>query len=102
MVYIITLCLCIHSTLPPSTLPPYSSFLDNSTDRVYIMLEARLEALFHSPSEYEILGSMAGAALVGKKYKPLFDYFAYLKSEEAGKGAFQVVRCSIYSFSLPY
>ena len=42
--------------------------------------------------EYTILEEVKGASLVGKKYRPLFDYFLHLKSEEEGKGAFRVVR----------
>ncbi len=65
---------------------------DNSNEHVYILLEDRLEALFHSPAEYTVLDKMAGASLVGKKYKPLFSYFAHLKSEEPDRGAFRVLR----------
>lgn len=50
------------------------------------MMEARLSALFKSEDEYSILEKFAGATLKGKTYKPIFDYFAHLKSE----GAFQV------------
>jgi isoleucyl-tRNA synthetase len=50
------------------------------------MMEARLSALFKSEEEYAILGKFAGATLKGKTYKPIFDYFAHLKSD----GAFKV------------
>ena len=67
---------------------------DNSTGNVYIMLEDRLEALFKKPEEYTIMegGRFKGSTLVGKKYEPLFPYFAHLKSTEADSGAFRVVR----------
>ena len=67
---------------------------DNSTGNVYIMLEDRLEALFKKPEEYTILegGRFKGSTLVGKKYEPLFPYFAHLKSTEPDIGAFRVVR----------
>ena len=67
---------------------------DNSTGNVYIMLEDRLEALFKKPEEYTILegGRFKGSTLVGKKYEPLFPYFAHLKSTEPDSGAFRVVR----------
>ena len=55
------------------------------------MLEDRLEALFKSPEEYTILEKMTGASLEGKKYKPLFPYFEYMKSTDSNKGAFRVL-----------
>jgi isoleucyl-tRNA synthetase len=33
----------------------FSPFVDNSTGKVYIMMEARLEALFKKEDEYTIL-----------------------------------------------
>ena len=67
---------------------------DNNTGNVYIMLEDRLEALFKKPEEYTIMegGRFKGSTLVGKKYEPLFPYFAHLKSTETDSGAFRVVR----------
>ncbi|XP_071488561.1 isoleucine--tRNA ligase, cytoplasmic-like [Diadema antillarum] len=54
--------------------------------KVYIMLEARLGALFKKNEEYKVLAKFKGATLKGKKYKPLFPYFAKLKET----GAFKV------------
>ena len=70
------------------------SFSDNSTGNIYIMLEDRLEALFKKPEEYTVMegGRFLGSALVGKKYQPLFEYFAHLKSTEPDSGAFRIVR----------
>ncbi|XP_068172017.1 isoleucine--tRNA ligase, cytoplasmic [Antennarius striatus] len=65
----------------------YVTVKDNTTDKTYIMMEARLCALFKSESEYTVLDKFPGKTLKGKKYKPLFTYFA--KCGE--KGAFQVV-----------
>lgn len=65
----------------------YVKVKDNTTDKTYIMMEARLGALFKSESEYTLLDKFPGKTLKGKKYKPLFQYFA--KCGE--KGAFQVV-----------
>uniref|UniRef100_A0A672G759 Isoleucine--tRNA ligase, cytoplasmic n=1 Tax=Salarias fasciatus TaxID=181472 RepID=A0A672G759_SALFA len=56
-------------------------------DKMYIMMEARLGALFKSESEYTVLDKFPGKVLKGKKYKPLFQYFVKLGE----KGAFQVV-----------
>uniref|UniRef100_A0A1A7Y5T2 Isoleucine--tRNA ligase, cytoplasmic n=1 Tax=Iconisemion striatum TaxID=60296 RepID=A0A1A7Y5T2_9TELE len=65
----------------------YVKVKDNATDKTYIMMEARLGAVFKSEVEYTILDRFAGKALKGKKYKPLFQYF----SKCGEKGAFQVV-----------
>uniref|UniRef100_A0A672SC03 isoleucine--tRNA ligase n=1 Tax=Sinocyclocheilus grahami TaxID=75366 RepID=A0A672SC03_SINGR len=65
----------------------YVKVKDNSSQQVYIMMEARLVALFKSDSEYTILDKFPGKTLKGKKYKPLFEYF--IKCKESG--AFSVV-----------
>ncbi|KAK2874542.1 hypothetical protein Q8A67_021695 [Cirrhinus molitorella] len=65
----------------------YVKVKDNSSQKVYIMMEARLVALFKSDSEYTILDKFPGKTLEGKKYKPLFEYF--IKCRETG--AFSVV-----------
>lgn len=65
----------------------YVKVKDNTTDKTYIMMEARLGALFKAESEYTLLDKFPGKILKGKKYKPLFQYFAKC----AEKGAFQVV-----------
>eukprot|EP00731_Ephydatia_muelleri_P007312 Em0003g1560a len=77
--------LCVHPEFN------YVKVKDNTTEKVYIMLEDRLAALFKQPEEYTILERMVGASLVGKKYKPLFNYFAHLKTAEPNKGAFRIV-----------
>ncbi|XP_029287663.1 LOW QUALITY PROTEIN: isoleucine--tRNA ligase, cytoplasmic [Cottoperca gobio] len=65
----------------------YVKVKDNATEKTYILMEARLGALFKSESEYTLLDKFPGKTLKGKKYKPLFEYFA----ECGEKGAFQVV-----------
>ncbi|KAI1890396.1 hypothetical protein AGOR_G00153290 [Albula goreensis] len=65
----------------------YVKVKDNTTEKVYIMMEARLGALFKTEDEYTILDKFPGKTLKGKKYKPLFEYF--LKCKETG--AFTVV-----------
>ncbi len=47
-----------------------------------IMAEARLEA-YKKQGDFEILETIKGKDLVGKKYTPLFDYFKDLESEGA-------------------
>ncbi|XP_065333424.1 isoleucine--tRNA ligase, cytoplasmic [Cloeon dipterum] len=65
----------------------YVKAKEKSTGKIYIIMESRVEALFKSPDLYEVIGSMLGKELKGKKYKPIFDYFAHLQE----KGAFQVL-----------
>ncbi|KAJ8395346.1 hypothetical protein AAFF_G00033310 [Aldrovandia affinis] len=65
----------------------YVKVKDNVTEKVYIMMEARLAALFKAEDEYTVLDKFPGKTLKGKKYQPLFEYF--LKSKETG--AFSVV-----------
>ena len=80
--------------------------VDNVTGHVYIMLEARLEALFKKVEEYTIIEKMKGSTLVGRKYRPLFPYFQHLKSDHPGQGAFRIVRlvcvCVCGGGCLPY
>lgn len=64
----------------------YVKLKDNSTGKVYILMEARLDILYKKPEEYTILERFKGRTLVGKKYEPIFPYFQQYKS----KGAFRV------------
>nr|XP_005987132.1 PREDICTED: isoleucine--tRNA ligase, cytoplasmic isoform X2 [Latimeria chalumnae] len=75
------LSLCVNPDLQ------YVRIKDNATGSVYILMEARLVALFKSESEYTVLERFPGIYLKGKKYKPLFDYFIKCKEN----GAFTVV-----------
>lgn len=64
---------------------------DFSTNGVYVMMKARLPALFKKEEEYEILDTFQGRRLEGKGYKPIFPYFGEFKE----KGAFRVL-CDKY------
>ncbi|KAG0423228.1 hypothetical protein HPB47_000979 [Ixodes persulcatus] len=75
------LALCVNPDLT------YVKVKDNATGKLYIMMESRLEALFKKPEEYTVLASFKGRTLSGKKYEPIFPYFAKLKE----KGAFRVL-----------
>ncbi|PIK35480.1 putative isoleucine--tRNA ligase, cytoplasmic isoform X2 [Apostichopus japonicus] len=57
-------------------------------DKVYIMMEDRLSALFKKEGEYEVQQKYIGSDLKGKCYKPLFNYFSEYKEK---RGAFKVV-----------
>ncbi|KAH3881227.1 isoleucine--tRNA ligase, cytoplasmic-like isoform X1 [Dreissena polymorpha] len=70
----------------------YVEVKDKATEKVYIMMEARLSALFKSEEEYTILARFKGQTLEGKTYQPLFNYFIHLKAKT---GAFRVL-CDRY------
>ncbi|GFV86504.1 isoleucine--tRNA ligase, cytoplasmic [Trichonephila clavipes] len=69
----------------------YVKVKDNATQKVYIMMEARLEALFQKKANYSVLERFKGKTLQGSGYDPLFPYFKHLKS----RGAFRVL-CDSY------
>ncbi len=55
-------------------------------DRFYILAKERLSAYYKDESAYEVIEEMNGAALAGRRYEPLFPYFA-----DRGDEFFQVV-----------
>ena len=74
----------------------YVKLKDKSTQITYIVAECRIEQVYPKKKAkkgekvelaYELLGSMKGSELKGKKYKPIFDYFL----NEEKNGAFQVL-----------
>lgn len=56
----------------------YARFRQLSTNKIYIMLESRIETIFPA-DDYEILRTFAGKELKGLYYEPMFGYFSYLK-----------------------
>ncbi|XP_028405493.1 isoleucine--tRNA ligase, cytoplasmic-like [Dendronephthya gigantea] len=65
----------------------YVKIRDNETSKVYIMMEARITALFKKPEDFTILERFPGKTLKDKTYKPIFSYFEKLKKD----GAFRVL-----------
>lgn len=65
----------------------YVKVKDKASGKNYILAQARLGAYYKGPEEYEILEEFTGSKLAGKRYKPIFDYFA----DRAEKGAFRVI-----------
>ncbi|XP_044159011.1 isoleucine--tRNA ligase, cytoplasmic [Bufo gargarizans] len=65
----------------------YVKLRDKSSGNVYILMEARLSALYKTNAEYQILDRFLGITLKGTRYQPLFDYFA----KASDTGAFTVV-----------
>ncbi|XP_011804599.1 PREDICTED: isoleucine--tRNA ligase, cytoplasmic-like [Colobus angolensis palliatus] len=53
----------------------YVKIKDVARGKLFILMEARLSALYKLESDYEILERFPGSYLKGKKYRPLFDYF---------------------------
>ncbi|XP_062589372.1 isoleucine--tRNA ligase, cytoplasmic-like [Saccostrea cucullata] len=66
----------------------YVKIKDNATEKVFIMMEARLETLFKKNDEYTVLKKYEGLALEGLRYNPIFPYFKYMREKT---GAFQVL-----------
>lgn len=92
------LALCVNPTLT------YVTVRDVKTNARYIMAESRVVQLYPKAgkkdyvpgSEFEIVASCPGAALVGTRYTPLFNYFADAHADRAksvtyGERAFRVV-----------
>ncbi len=65
----------------------YVTVKQKSTGHSYILAKARLTALEKELGEYTVLKTSKGAELAGKRYQPLFPYFA----TRATEGAFQVL-----------
>ena len=60
----------------------FNFILDKSNGKIYIMMEARLVALFKTADEYEVQSRFKGETLKGKTYLPLFSYYAHVCSIE--------------------
>lgn len=63
------LALCVNPTLI------YAKVKDLN-DKVFILMEARLDVLFKKKEDYIVLDTFPGEKLKGLKYKPIFSYFA--------------------------
>ncbi|MGA8164693.1 MAG: isoleucine--tRNA ligase [Waddliaceae bacterium] len=55
---------------------PYVKVKDRSSGKKYILAKQRLSAYDKSGEKYEVLAAFTGRELEGKRYRPLFDYFA--------------------------
>lgn len=65
----------------------YVKLQDHTTGKKYILAAKLVPSNFKNQDSYTILSSFQGFQLAGKRYHPLFPYFA----EEAKKGAFRVI-----------
>mmetsp|Transcript_4791 Transcript_4791/g.5537 ORF Transcript_4791/g.5537 Transcript_4791/m.5537 type:complete len:1169 (+) Transcript_4791:89-3595(+) len=75
------LALCVHPEFE------YVKILDKKTEKLYILAKSRLSQLYPAMSKkkwkpekakelYEVQETFIGKDLVGKRYRPIFDYFA--------------------------
>eukprot|EP00096_Caligus_rogercresseyi_P012519 TRINITY_DN5272_c0_g1_i1.p1 TRINITY_DN5272_c0_g1~~TRINITY_DN5272_c0_g1_i1.p1 ORF type:complete len:1255 (+),score=336.16 TRINITY_DN5272_c0_g1_i1:63-3827(+) len=76
---------CVH----PESI--YVRVKELKTSRNFIVMEVRLGSVFKKESEYEIQEKFKGSTLKDRKYKPLFEYFGSMGSDEPGRGAFRVL-----------
>lgn len=65
----------------------YVKVKDRKDGKCYILAASRLGEYYKNSEDYEVVQNLKGAALAGKRYRPLFDYFA----DRAAKGAFKVI-----------
>jgi isoleucyl-tRNA synthetase len=65
----------------------YVKIYHKPTGRYYILAQARLEANFKDPTEFDIVEHIPGGKLEGIEYEPLFPHFHYMRE----KGAFRVI-----------
>lgn len=65
----------------------YVKVRHHESNKQYILAKSRLAANFKDEADYTIVAEMKGKELAGKRYKPLFNYFA----DRASQGAFRVL-----------
>lgn len=65
----------------------YVKVYDPKSAHNYIVAASRIADTFHGHEDYKIVESYKGTDLAGKRYKPVFSYFA----DRAEKGAFRVI-----------
>lgn len=65
----------------------YLKVRNKTNNKSYYICSSRLSAYDKEGTEYEILGTFIGSDLEGKRYRPLFPYFA----DRVAQGAFRVI-----------
>lgn len=65
----------------------YLKVRSKSSSKIYYIAKNRLSAYDKDGSEYEIVDQLKGSELEGRRYLPLFDYFA----KQSEQGAFRVI-----------
>ncbi len=61
----------------------YVKIKEAKTGNIYILAASRLATYFSDPASYEVLARFKGESLKGKRYEPLFSYFATMKDKKA-------------------
>ncbi|XP_065205689.1 isoleucine--tRNA ligase, cytoplasmic [Planococcus citri] len=85
------LALCVNENLV------YVKIKDLKKNKFFILMKARLDYVFKSEEEYQIMEEFLGFELKGEQYEPIFPYFAHVEtafkvltdnyvSEESGTG----------------
>jgi len=69
----------------------YARVVDKGT--VYYLARELVPAYYKRPQDYDSISYLRGEELVGRRYQPLFPYFAHKKSE----GAFRIVAADFVS-----
>jgi isoleucyl-tRNA synthetase len=72
----------------------YVTIQEAKSGRRYILAKERLGHYFKDANEYKVLKTLKGKELVGRRYHPLFPYFAVKKES----GAFQILSEDTVSF----
>ncbi len=65
----------------------YVKVLHKATGKLYYLAKARLSAYDKEGTDYEVVEHLTGKELEGRRYQPLFNYFA----DRARQGAFRVI-----------
>jgi isoleucyl-tRNA synthetase len=65
----------------------YVKVRETESGKTYILAQALLGSTFKDPKKIEVLETLKGSALVGRKYEPLFPFF----KDKSAVGAFQVI-----------
>ncbi len=51
---------------------------DVKKNKLFILMKSRLDYVFKSEDDYQILEEFLGYGLKGEKYEPIFPYFAHV------------------------
>lgn len=72
----------------------YVKVKDKKDGRIFILAPEAVKTYYKNEADYTIVDRCKGADLVGKRYKPLFDYF----KDKASEGAFVIIDEESVSF----
>lgn len=61
----------------------YVKIKEKATGHFYIIARARLSAYFKNVEDYELISAFLGSTLAGRKYQPMFPYFASRRDQNA-------------------